>query len=55
MYIGRRLGKKFTTYNNVDGNRLNPDTDGIAIFSPFLLIPTPYWITVDGEQKSFDQ
>ena len=35
--------------------RLNPDTDWIATFSPFSLIPTPYRITVDGEQKWFGQ
>ena len=35
--------------------RLNPDTDWIATFSPFSLIPTPYRITVDGEQKWFSQ
>ena len=31
--------------------RLNPDTDWIATFSHFSLIPTPYRITVDGQQK----
>ena len=35
--------------------RLNPDTDWIATFSPFSLIPTPYRITVDGQQKWFGQ
>jgi hypothetical protein len=35
--------------------RLNPDTDWIATFSPFSLIPTPYRITVDGDQKWFGQ
>ena len=35
--------------------RLNPDTDWIATFSPFSLIPIPYRITVDGEQKWFGQ
>ena len=33
--------------------RLNPDTDWIATFSPFSLIPTPFKISVDGEQKWF--
>ena len=35
--------------------RLNPDTDWIATFSPFSLIPTPYRITVGGQQKWFGQ
>jgi len=35
--------------------RLNPDTDWIATFGPFSLIPTPYRITVDGQQKWFGQ
>ena len=33
--------------------RLNPDTDWIATFSPLSLIPTPFKISVDGEQKWF--
>ena len=33
--------------------RLNPHTDWIATFSPFSLIPTPFKISVDGEQKWF--
>ena len=33
--------------------RLNPDTDWIATFSHFSLIPTPFKISVDGEQKWF--
>ncbi len=35
--------------------RLNPDTDWIATVPPFSLIPTPYRITVDGQQKWFGQ
>ena len=35
--------------------RLNPDTDWIATFGPFSLIPTPYRITVGGQQKWFGQ
>ena len=35
--------------------RLNPDTDWIATFSPFSLIPTPFKISVDGQQKWFGQ
>ena len=35
------------------GIRLNPDTDWIATFSPFSLIPTPFKISVDSEQKWF--
>ena len=35
------------------GIRLIPDTDWIATFSPFSLIPTPFKISVDGEQKWF--
>ena len=33
--------------------RLNPDTDWIATVRPFSLIPTPFKISVDGEQKWF--
>jgi hypothetical protein len=33
--------------------RLNPDTDWIATVRPFSLIPTPFRISVDGEQKWF--
>jgi len=35
--------------------RLNPDTDWIATVPPFSLIPTPYRITVDGQDKWFGQ
>ena len=35
------------------GIRLNPDTDWIATFSPFSVIPTPFKVSVDGEQKWF--
>ena len=35
--------------------RLNPDTDWIATVPPFSLIPTPYQITVDGQDKWFGQ
>jgi len=35
--------------------RLNPDTDWIATVPPFSAIPTPYRITVDGQQKWFGQ
>ena len=35
------------------GIRLNPETDFIATFTPFSLIPTPCRITVDGQQKWF--
>ena len=31
--------------------RLNPDTDWIATVRPFSLIPPPFNISVDGEQK----
>jgi hypothetical protein len=34
---------------------LYPDTDLIASFAPFHNLPTPYHITVDGEQKWFAQ
>jgi hypothetical protein len=34
---------------------LYPDTDLIASFAPFHNLPTPYRITVDGEQKWFAQ
>ena len=33
--------------------RMNPDTDWIATVRPFSLIPTPYRISVDGEDKWF--
>ena len=35
--------------------RLNPDTDWISTVSPLSLIPTPYRITVDGQQKWYAQ
>ena len=35
------------------GIRLNPDTDWIATFSPFSVIPTPFKVSVNGEQKWF--
>ncbi len=35
--------------------RLNSDTDWIATVPPLSLIPTQYWITVDGQQKWFGQ
>ena len=35
--------------------RVNPDTDWIATVPPYLLIPTPYRITVDSDQKWFGQ
>ena len=34
---------------------LYPDTDLIASFAPFHNLPTPYRITVDGEQRWFAQ
>ena len=35
--------------------RLNPNTDWIVTVPPFSAIPTPYRITVDGQQKWFGQ
>ena len=35
--------------------RLNPDTDWISTVPPLSLIPTPYRITVDGQQKWYAQ
>ena len=34
---------------------LFPDTDLIVSFAPFNNLPTPYRITIDGEQKWFGQ
>jgi hypothetical protein len=34
---------------------LQPNTDLIASFAPFNNVPTPYRITVDGQQKWFAQ
>ena len=35
--------------------RLNPDTDWISTVLTLSLIPTPYRITVDGQQKWYAQ
>ncbi len=35
--------------------RLHPDTDWMSTVPPLSLIPTPYRITVDGQQKWFGQ
>lgn len=36
-------------------NWLVPDTDYIASFAPFSNIPTPYLVSVDGQQRWFAQ
>ncbi len=34
---------------------LSPETDWIAVYSPFSNLPTQYRVTVDGQQKWFGQ
>ena len=51
---GRAALQKLFSVRGLPG-RLYPKTDTIVSFAPFNNLPTPYRLTIDGQQKWFGQ